>query len=482
MGRPLLLHLLPFVLLGRAAAAASAANPTTLSTKAWFSSVSHPSPHFWPEQEDPALMRKPNVGVAISGGGSRSYMCALGYLRGLTDLGLMKKARYISGVSGGAWATTVYTYFQPDQPGVADTEEELLGEILPPGESTLARLSEMNDTCARKATTHDFYTNLVGNFFIYKSMPSAWEHQVHHQFIRPIGVGINTSFTWNASTLADILQRNPQLSADDFVLPASPDRPYPLFVTTLEGPVEASPFPELKREFIGYDVSPLYLGMHELGNRTFPKYGGGPDITKLVGGLMEPFAFGGQAPESGLRQPHGILDVPYSKLYTLNEAAAASSYFLGGAVTTLGPLPFRRADKLGIVYPMWPVADARGRPPTTDMIVSDGGCVVQPDLIGMIKRNVSSIVALFNLEIPLVAKEKWDPKQRAPTESDVDNDFPAFFGFSKDDLTELGYDLHRNQIFAKEDFADVAVALQEAQSSGRGAVAQSTHTTVENVC
>jgi hypothetical protein len=32
-----------------------------------------------------------------------------------------------------------------------------------------------------------------------------------------------------------------------------------------------------------------------------------------------------------------------------------SSYFLGGAVTTIGPLPFRRADKLGMVVPTFPV-------------------------------------------------------------------------------------------------------------------------------
>lgn len=453
--------------------------PATLSARAWFDSVAHPGTS-WPEQNDYQLMSRSNVGVAISGGGSRSYLCALGYLRGLSDLGLMHKARYISGVSGGAWATLVYTYYQPGVPGVATTDEELLGDILPPEKCTLATLSQMNDTCARKATTHDFYETLVGNFFEHKSLPSAWIHQVWHQFVGPIGVGFNTSFTWNQSTLQDILDRNPGLSPEDFVLPASPDRPFPLFVTTLEGPVEAAPFPEKERQFVGYDVTPLYLGLHDLRNRSFPRYGGGPNITKLVGGIMEPFAFGGQAPDTGLHHPHGVLDVPYSKLYSLNEAAATSSYFLGAAVTTLGPLPFRRADKLGIVYPMWPVADARGKPPTTDMILSDGGSVVQPDLIGMIKRNVSSIVALFNLEKPLKPKEKWDPTQRPPNPDDVDNDFPAFFGFSNDDDTELGYDLHRNQIFAKEDFVHVVVELQTSQAAGRGAVAQTTHKTVEN--
>lgn len=45
----------------------------------------------------------------------------------------------------------------------------------------------------------------------------------------------------------------------------------------------------------------------------------------------------------------------------------------------------------------------------------------------------------------------------------------------------FGYDLHRNQVFAKEDFSRVVSALQAAQATGRGAVATTRLTTVANI-
>ena len=112
----------------------SAAQPATLSAKAWFSSTSHPSPFFWPEKSDPRLRARPNVGIAISGGGSRSYLCALGYLRGMEDLGLMEKARYISGVSGSSLSSA----------WKARRQVRLLGDIIS-RDSQLLRLSQLND-------------------------------------------------------------------------------------------------------------------------------------------------------------------------------------------------------------------------------------------------------------------------------------------------------------------------------------------------
>lgn len=49
----------------------------------------------------------------------------------LNQLGLMKNVRYIGGISGGAWATTSYTYAQ----NIA-SDEEYLGEIVDPKDIT----------------------------------------------------------------------------------------------------------------------------------------------------------------------------------------------------------------------------------------------------------------------------------------------------------------------------------------------------------
>ena len=61
----------------------------------------------------------------------------MGYLRALTDLGLMNYVRYVGGISGGSWASGMYTYAQLGAPGVAATDEELLGKIVMPEDISL---------------------------------------------------------------------------------------------------------------------------------------------------------------------------------------------------------------------------------------------------------------------------------------------------------------------------------------------------------
>jgi hypothetical protein len=467
-------------------------SPATLSAKAWFTSKYHPSEGSYPEQSDPVLQTKKNVGLAFSGGGTRSYLSSLGYLRGLHDLDLLKNVRYISGVSGGAWATVVYSYYQkqqstPERP-VAQSDEELLGDIMEPEQCTFNNLNKLNATCGRYSATASFNIDLVELFIKYKEVPLAWFHQVNNQFLIRYGVSLDSSFTWNQTTLDDILSRNPTLTADQFVLPHNTERPYPIFVATHEGPLEGAPFPEKKRAFAGFDFTPLYSGHREIINKSWEKFGGGPPASRLIGGLLETFAFGrDQPPVEGLHEPSGLLEIPMNpdkQLFTLNTAVATSSYFLGGAVTTLGPLPFRRTDKLGIIIPTFPVATLEDDAPpmSTKMVFGDGGTVVQPGLMGMIKRKVAHIIMFLNFEIPLTGSDAWNPLEHPPTGSnnEIDDDMPSFFGLRNNDTVQLGYDLHRNQVFAASEFAPVAAALQKNQKLGNGAVATSTHTTIEN--
>ena len=97
-----------------------------LDVKAWQSV--HDTVYF-PESDVAEVTSKPNTGISFSGGGSRSYIASMGYLGGLHKLGLMQNVRYIIGVSGGSWATAVYSYYQG-----SDTigDEELLGPVIMP--------------------------------------------------------------------------------------------------------------------------------------------------------------------------------------------------------------------------------------------------------------------------------------------------------------------------------------------------------------
>ncbi|KID57011.1 hypothetical protein JF50_14185 [Pseudoalteromonas luteoviolacea] len=71
--------------------------------------------------------KKANLAFCFSGGGSRALTCAWGQMLGLNTLNLLEKARYISSVSGGTWASSIYS-FLPSQ----YTDEQLLGKYIQP--------------------------------------------------------------------------------------------------------------------------------------------------------------------------------------------------------------------------------------------------------------------------------------------------------------------------------------------------------------
>ena len=58
--------------------------------------------------------RQPNLGLALSGGGSRAIAFHLGCLRALNDLGLLERVGVLSAVSGGSVLAAMYAYFDDD--------------------------------------------------------------------------------------------------------------------------------------------------------------------------------------------------------------------------------------------------------------------------------------------------------------------------------------------------------------------------------
>jgi len=58
--------------------------------------------------------RRPNIGLALSGGGSRAIAFHLGCLRALRDRGLLDEVGVLSAVSGGAVLAAMYSYFDDD--------------------------------------------------------------------------------------------------------------------------------------------------------------------------------------------------------------------------------------------------------------------------------------------------------------------------------------------------------------------------------
>ena len=91
------------------------------------------SPREFPE----VSLHLPSTGVCFFGGGTRAMNCAIGQMKGLQELGLWEDIGYISAVSGGSWASTIFTYYRDG----AKNDTELLGTIIPPNEITLDTLN-----------------------------------------------------------------------------------------------------------------------------------------------------------------------------------------------------------------------------------------------------------------------------------------------------------------------------------------------------
>ena len=81
-------------------------------------------------QLGPSLEKPRNVGLALSGGGSRAIAFHLGCLRALHDLGLLDRLQVISSVSGGSVISAMYAYSDDPFPAFEARILQLLDEGL----------------------------------------------------------------------------------------------------------------------------------------------------------------------------------------------------------------------------------------------------------------------------------------------------------------------------------------------------------------
>ena len=453
----------------------------TLNARAWKSNSAFPTAADYPESE--LLKSKPNTAIGFSGGGSRAYTAAMGYLAGLRDLDLLKNVRYIGGISGGAWATTTFTFVQ----NVSD-DRIFLGAIIPPEEIKYEQLQEMDSACARSLPYKELTLIALDALKnkVVDSMAAAWSYAVSKTYLEPVGIMPNTRFSWSAQTVADIKARNGDLFDAEFTIPVNPDRPFPIIGTTLIGPIDGAPFVAKTQNYSLMEITPLYVGAMRNLDIAYKYKDFGRVHTKHVGGAVEPFAFarkGGVAPSHGLskRATSGVLEVPEPEAFLdLQFAAGTVSYAPGSFFESIA-IPEIAGD-LSMQFDYWS-PDEEFRPELTTMMYSDGGCYENIPLISYMQRRVPKIVLFFLSSIPLKPFEDWNVTTDPYSDDQVTNDIGAFFGALSEDQPrwkDRSFELEKNQVFATADYARVITALQTAQQVGRGIFATLNLTTVEN--
>ena len=349
---------------------AAAATADTVDVQLWRGLDDDGRTPSFPELLLPELREKRNSGVAFSGGGLRAYTATLGYLRGLLDLELLQQTRYITGVSGGAWASAVFSYYRPEAgPHVAQNDSMLLGAHVAPGDLNAAALGNLPRHSARHCATSGLGTNLEG------VAATDWVKQIEQVFMEPMGVptGPGASFSWDVRTADNIALRNREFISLEQLAVAHQRPwgapPYMVLGLTLLAPLDVTPLDLTNRSYTVLDATPLYVGQARTVPVTFsPRSKLFPPqplpVTLKVSGLIQPFAAGGAAPDVALGpgQDTAMVQVPApARPFSLGQAVAASSFF---PADILADFSRELSRSLGFLYQFWPPSPGSATPPS----------------------------------------------------------------------------------------------------------------------
>lgn len=228
------------------------------------------------------------VSIAISGGGSRSFVCTMGYFRALNRMGYKNKAQYVSSVSGGSWFYGLYSCCQSNP---KFTDSLLLGSSnglnsngLPnPSLITLENLKSNN----KRNSLYFGYIfenkDLIEYIIQALVFPSikidqAWNYAIGKLILEPYNLNSDGPLALNAEHAKDLLSRN-IFNGAPIILP--PGIPFWICNTTLMlNYVNQYPY-------ITVPMTPLYSGIPQLIVQ---------NNNKIGGNLVETFAFGNSKP------------------------------------------------------------------------------------------------------------------------------------------------------------------------------------------
>lgn len=463
-----------------------------------------------------------NVGVCLSGGGSRAMTAGMGQLAALDSLGLLSQVKAISTVSGGSWLGVSWCFLKP---GV--TNADFLGAYQTPGSLTKAGIASLPADSRGNACTSGFAMhNLVWDALCLKwdgtPWNMLWQTLMGIHMLEPLGLfqpsgkakTPSSLFSADATTLqSDVVGPNPTLGSETAHLLA-PGRPFLLCNTamfvesqglTALAPVQSTPY------FTGIVGKPD-------GTDANQKTVGGGGVTS--------FAFSSQLQSVNLSVGTVNQTRQWSLTDIVGSSSAAFAATLGDALSDpkflaqeakingkralenmRNHLSKDGADKIqqmldrsnqkemegalggigaGIVpaYTYWPVLGASAGPNAKTSEFADGGNLENTGVASLLSYDdIDNIIAFVNSSTPLAAGSMGviDPKtghEIPNTRIVVDGQLPELFGFQPYDA-KLGYvaysgptkDYHsRSQVFSASDFAALLQGLWNASNGAQDAV------------
>lgn len=386
----------------------------------------------FPEWIGDSVKNKPNIGICFSGGGTRSAAATIGQLRALhLGLGILEKFRYLSCISGAAWALTPFYY------GDIEEDETFLGKILFPEQIVYDDIMN-EETENENSFIHAICsTNVVQRYMKTASTldSRAYSKAVGEMYLEPFNCGsMDKFFTWDSESLEDILIRNPDLKKEDFYTVKRNQFPYLITGTILFSNSEINPF---HKKFL-FEMTPLYIGNHTL----LPNGETEKEITnKRGGGYVEPQGFNtiivdSEQEENGIQKN---LPTKSDILCQKVKVSVLKPFSLCDMIGTTSAAPsyeiFKRTTSVLNIHAGFPYFNywsphlSKMRGVETEWLeFGDGGIVDNLGLFSMLRRKVTSIIIFLNTNRKLLVDPEID---KSIFTSQISQDICIYFGQDK---------------------------------------------------
>lgn len=389
----------------------------------------------FPEKSDPDLKvdeldQRPNVGVAFSGGGTRSAAATLGQLRGLYELGLLSKIRYISCVSGGSWACVPFTYLPEEW-----TDETFLGQFISPQDLTADALEN---------TDHNSFAHMIANSVILDDFlknaarfagDETYSRALGDTFLNEFGIdSLKRFFSLDEKSVSAILKNNGHLNSDDFYQ-VREGRPFLIAGSTLLRSNNDPPLPQK----IHFESTPLYVGAPVLHKKA------GSNGLDLGGGYIEPFGFDSDEPADPPNQ---------NQIAKVRLGTSRHRYTLSDVIGASGAAPAETLDKIGLdwlgfpEFKHWSVP-APHKSRAREYNFGDGGHLENLGIMPLLMRKVDKMVVFVNTKAKL----------KGGLKGEINDSIPPLFGQTPN--------FKLNHVFPKAKYQKLVDGLIQTKASGR---------------
>lgn len=387
-------------------------------------------------------------------------------MRGLNSVGVLPFFGAISCVSGGSWFGAPFSY----APG-SFTVDELLGDVVPPGNITVSGLQTIPDTCLGYALLNlsDVALSAVIGYQLLQyalgNLPfdKIWARTLNDLILLPFFLADTSSyFSLDATTVSNIVQNNPGLAQTNFytIRDGQPyifiggTQIYPTSALPQRGDLVRAPHPAPRSKasvsavtlpgqiYRHFEYSPAYVGTSQFYS------GAGCGGADFGGGYVQSFGFDSAAPSAPAQK--NIVSVPTPAFqFLLSDAIGSSSAAIAAYLDEFG------WDPVFPEFSYWPLANI-GKEKACTYSFGDGGILENTGIIPLLRRQYGVIFAFVNTPYPFGSTDDG-------CYEGVDGQITRLFGhIPKNDFGNS----QNTQIFPKNQFDIVLKGLKQSKAAG----------------